>query len=122
MATETYKGATDDHRETQAPGLPAPRAGQSRGRGPARRAGLTRANLDRAIAELKRNEGIAIRTIAGINADGVFGSRRDGWRPDLPDACAEPFIPVLWLQVLELLGRVPKGSTSRFREDGTVPD
>ena len=84
--------------------------------------GLTRANLDRAIAELKRNEGIAIRTIAGINADGVFGSRRDGWRPDLPDACAEPFIPVLWLQVLELLGRVPKGSTSRFREDGAVPD
>jgi hypothetical protein len=29
---------------------------------------------------------------------------------------------VLWLQVLELLGRVPKGSTARFREDGTLPD
>jgi len=52
----------------------------------------------------------------------VFGSRREGWRPDLPDACAEPFIPLLWLQVLELLGRVPKGSTARFREDGTLPD
>ncbi len=63
-----------------------------------------------------------IRTIVGINDDGVFGSRREGWRPDLPDACAEPFIPVLWLQVLELLGRVPKGSTARFREDGTLPD
>jgi hypothetical protein len=67
--------------------------------------GLTRADLDRALAELQRSEGIAIRTIAGINEDGVFGSRREGWRPDLPDACAEPFIPVLWLQVLELLGR-----------------
>ena len=84
--------------------------------------GLTRADLDHAIAELERTEGIAIRTIAGINDDGVFGSRREGWRPDLPDACAEPFIPVLWLQVLELLGRVPKGSTARFREDGTLPD
>ena len=55
--------------------------------------GLTRADLDRAIAELERTEGIAIRTIVGINDDGVFGSRREGWRPDLPDACAEPFIP-----------------------------
>ena len=45
-----------------------------------------------------------------------------GLAPDLPDACAEPFIPLLWLQVLELLGRVPKGSTARFREDGTLPD
>jgi hypothetical protein len=84
--------------------------------------GLTRADLDHAIAELQRTESIAIRTIIGINDDGVFGSRREGWRPDLPDACAEPFIPVLWLQVLELLGRVPNGSTAKFLEDGTLPD
>ena len=84
--------------------------------------GLTRSDLDRALAELERTEGIEVRTIAGVNEDGVFGSRREGWKPDLPDACAEPFIPVLWLQVLELLGRVPKGSTARFREDGTLPD
>ena len=84
--------------------------------------GLTRADLDRALAHLERTEGIAIRTIAGINDDGVFGSRREGWRSDLPDACAEPFIPVLWLQVLELLGRVPRGSTAKFLEDGTEPD
>jgi hypothetical protein len=84
--------------------------------------GLTRAGLDRALAELQRTEGIAIRTIAGINDDGVFGSRREGWTPEQPDACAEPFIPVLWLQVLELLGRVPKGSTAKFLENGTLPD
>ena len=83
--------------------------------------GLTRADLDGALAELERTEGIAIRTIVGINDDGVFGSRREGWRPDLPDACAEPFIPVLWLQVLELLGRVPEVSTARFVKDGTQP-
>jgi hypothetical protein len=84
--------------------------------------GLTRPDLDRALAELERTEGIAIRAIVGINDDGVFGSRRQGWRPDLPDAHAEPFIPVLWLQILELLGRVPHGSTARFMENGTLPD
>jgi hypothetical protein len=84
--------------------------------------GLTRADLDHAITELEHTEGITIRTIVGINDDGVFGSRREGWRPDLPDACAEPFIPMLWLQVLELLGRVPKGSTAKFRVNGTLPD
>jgi hypothetical protein len=84
--------------------------------------GLTRADLDRALAELEHTEGIQIRTIAGINDDGVFGSRREGWRSDLPDACAEPFIPLLWLQVLELFGRVPRGSTAKFLEDGTEPD
>jgi hypothetical protein len=84
--------------------------------------GLTRADLDRALAHLERTEGIAIRSIVGINDDGVFGSRREDWKPDLPDACAEPFIPVLWLQVLELLGRVPKGSTAQFLDDGTLPD
>jgi hypothetical protein len=84
--------------------------------------GLTRADLDHALAELERTEGIAIRTIAGINDDAVFGSRREGWRADLPDACAEPFIPVLWLQILEMLGRVSKGSTAKFLKDGTLPD
>jgi hypothetical protein len=83
--------------------------------------GLTRADLDHAIAELERTEGIVIRTIVGINDDGVFGSRREGWTPEQPGACAEPFIPLLWLQVLELLGRVPKGSTAKFLEDGTLP-
>src|SRR5688572_3990917 len=71
--------------------------------------GLTRADLDRALAELERTQGTAIRTIVGINHDGVFGSRREGWRADLPDACSEPFVPLLWLKVHELLGRVPEG-------------
>ena len=86
--------------------------------------GVTRANLDHALAELQRTEGIAIRTIAGINEDGVFGSRREGWRPDLPDACAEPFIPLLWLQVLELLGACPRAAppgSSRTARCRTTP-
>jgi hypothetical protein len=83
---------------------------------------VTWADLARALAELERTEGIAIRTIAGINDDAVFGTRRESWRPDLPDAYDEPFIPLLWLQVLELLGRVPEGSTAQFLDDGILPD
>ena len=83
---------------------------------------VTWADLARALAELARTEGITIRTIAGINDDAVFGARRESWRPDLPDAYGEPFIPLLWLQVLELLGRVPEGSTAQFLADGTLPD
>ncbi len=83
--------------------------------------GLSPADLDRALAELERSEGVRIPSIVGINHDGVFGSTREGWRPDLPDACKEPFVPLLWLKVLELLGRVPEGSTARFLQDGTLP-
>ena len=83
--------------------------------------GLGPADLDRALAGLERTEGTSVRTIAGINEDGVFGVSRAGWRPDLPDACREPFIPLLWLKVHELLGRVPAGSTARFVQDGTLP-
>ena len=87
--------------------------------------GLTRADLDRAIAELERTEGIAIRTIVGINDDGVFGTRRAGWHPDLPDATPSRSCRCsgqeVWLQILELLGRVPRGSTARFLEIGMLP-
>src|SRR5918995_7462442 len=84
--------------------------------------GVTRADVDHALAALERSEGIRVRSIAGINHDGVFGSTRAGWHPDLPDACKEPFVPLLWLKILELLGRVPEGSTARFLADGTLPD
>ena len=84
--------------------------------------GVTRADLDRALDELERSEGVRVRSIVGINHDAVFGSTRAGWHPDLPDACKEPFIPLLWLKILEVLGRVPAGSTTRFLEDGTLPD
>ena len=83
--------------------------------------GLGPADLERALARLECAEGTAVRTIVGINEDGVFGVTRAGWRPDLPDALQEPFIPVLWLKIHELLRRVPEGSTARFVKDGTLP-
>jgi hypothetical protein len=84
--------------------------------------GLSPADLDRALARLETTESTAVRTIVGINHDAVFGVSRAGWHPDLPDACKEPFIPLLWLKIHELLGHVPAGSTTRFLEDGTLPD
>jgi hypothetical protein len=84
--------------------------------------GLGPADIERALARLETTESTAVRTIVGINEDGVFGSTRDGWHPDQPDACKEPFVPLLWLKIHELLGRVPAGSTTRFLEDGTLPD
>ena len=84
--------------------------------------GVTRADLDCALAALERSQGIRVRSIVGINYDAVFGSTREGWHPDLPRACSEPFIPLIWVQILELLGRVPHGSTARFLDDGTLPD
>jgi hypothetical protein len=83
--------------------------------------GLRPADLDRALTRLERAEGATVRTIVGINEDGVFGTSREDWRPDLPDAGHEPLIPLLWLKVHELLGRVPEGSTARFLQDGTLP-
>jgi hypothetical protein len=82
--------------------------------------GLNPADLDHALAELERSEGTTVRTIVGINEDGVFGTSRAGWHPDLPET-SERFIPLLWVKVHELLGRVPEGSTARFLEDGTLP-
>jgi hypothetical protein len=84
--------------------------------------GITRADLDQALAELERSEGVCVRSIVGVNHDAVFGSGRAGWHLDLPDACKEPLIPLLWLKILELLGRVPAGTTARFLQDGTLPD
>jgi hypothetical protein len=84
--------------------------------------GVTRADLDRALTALEQSQGIRVRSIVGVNQDAVFGSTREGWHPDLPDACKEPFVPLLWLHILELLDRVPEGSTARFLQDGTLPD
>lgn len=80
---------------------------------------LTLADLDHALAELKRTEGVSVRTIVGLNDDGVFGVDRAGWHADLPDAYARPLIPVLWIQIAELLGHVPRGSAAQVLDDVT---
>jgi hypothetical protein len=68
-----------------------------------------------------RLQGTRVRTIVWVNEDGVFGTSAESWRPDLADARRQPFIPILWIRVLELLGWVPEGSIVRFVRDGTLP-
>lgn len=80
--------------------------------------GLSKHDLARAIAEFQKRERIRVGTLIGINDDGFFGSKREGWRPDQPDAFAEPLISIPWVQILEYLGRVPEGTTGEFLESG----
>jgi hypothetical protein len=77
--------------------------------------GLTRADVDQALLRYQEATGTRIDTILGLNEDGVFGIS------DEPAAHHQPVVPLLWLQVLELLGRVPEGSTARFLKDGILP-
>jgi hypothetical protein len=77
---------------------------------------LTSADVDQALLRHQETKGTSIDTIVGLNEDGVFGATGE------PAARHQTVVPLLWLQVLELLGRVPEGSTARFLEDGTVPD
>jgi hypothetical protein len=67
--------------------------------------GLTRAELEDALVALKRADNVTVRAIIGVNDDGVFGTNRDGWSPDLPDAFKDPIIALPWRQILDLLGR-----------------
>jgi hypothetical protein len=47
----------------------------------------------------------------GLSIDGVFGSTREDWDPQ---TSTEPLIAIPWEQILELLGRVPEGTTAKL--------
>jgi hypothetical protein len=78
--------------------------------------GLTSADVDRALLRYHEAAGTRIDTIVGLNEDGLVGATGD------PSTRHQTVVPLLWLQVLELLGRVPEGSTARFLENGALPD
>jgi hypothetical protein len=80
--------------------------------------GLTTSDLARAVVEFQKRERVRVGTLIGVNQDGFFGSTREGWRPDQPDAFAEPLLNIPWVQILELLDRVPDGTTGEFLESG----
>ena len=100
-------------RPAQATRLSALRTRQPEGRGPARRAGPQPSRSRRALARLERTEGTASphhrRDQRGRRVR--LDAARAGVRT-YPTPCKEPFVPLLWLQVHELLGRVPHGSTA----------
>ena len=70
--------------------------------------GLSPADLNRALARLLRAEGTTVRSIVGINEDGVFGTSREGWRPDLPDASRDALHPAA-------LAQAPRATWPRAR-------
>ncbi len=80
--------------------------------------GLTTRDLASAVAEFQKRENVRVGTLIGVNQDGFLGSTREGWRPDQPDAFAEPLVNIPWVQLLELLDRVPDGTTGEFLEFG----
>jgi hypothetical protein len=79
------------------------------------RHGLTSADVEQALLRHQEATGTRIRTILGLNEDGVFGAAGG------PAPRHRTVVPLLWLQVLELLGRVPEGSTARFLKNGILP-
>ena len=69
---------------------------------------LTPADIQEAVVRYDRKEKSHIRTVLGLGSDGLIGSERENWNPGLPDAFAETFIIVPWVQIFALLGRVPE--------------
>lgn len=80
---------------------------------------LTARDLATAISAFQKAEGVHVGTSIGVNEHGFFGSTRESWRPEQPDAFTEPLINIPWVQILELLGRVPEGTTGEFLEGGS---
>ena len=80
--------------------------------------GLTTRDLAKAIAAFQRAETVRVGTLIGINEHGFFGSKSEGWRPDQRDALAKPLLNIPWVQIFELLDRVPAGTTGEFLEGG----
>ena len=60
--------------------------------------------------------------VVGLKGDAVFGSRRENWRPDLPDAWAGSSSPCSGSRSSSGPDRVPQGGTAKFLRDRRLPD
>ena len=85
------------------------------------RRGLTARDLARAVARFQMVEKVRVGTLIGVNEDGLFGSTEEAWSPDRPGAFDEPVLNIPWVQILELLGRVPENTTGEFLDGGSRP-
>jgi hypothetical protein len=82
---------------------------------------LTAADIGTAVERYVATETQTVGTLIGIGHDGLFASETRGWRPDQPGAFLKPLILIPWVQILELLGRAPSGSTGILTDKGDVP-
>ncbi len=78
---------------------------------------LTLEDIDQAVKLYNSDGNLRIRTVIGISDDGLIGSEKSGWQPNLPDAFTTGLVMVPWIQMLELLGRVPQNSTEAFLDN-----
>lgn len=72
--------------------------------------GVTKVDIDTALEKFQQQEKVHIGTVIGLNDGGLFASERDNWNPMLPETYVDPFLVLPWVQIFELLGRVPDGS------------
>ena len=82
---------------------------------------LTARDLAEAVAWFQTAEKVRVGTLIGVNEDGFFGSTEEGWTPNRPGAFDQPLLNIPWVQILELLGRVPENTTGEFFEGGGRP-
>ena len=80
------------------------------------------AQLARAIAAYEAAEHVRVATSIGVHKrHGFFFSTDPEWQPDHPDAFADPIGNIPWVQIHELLGMLPEGSTADFlNTNGTL--
>ena len=63
--------------------------------------------------------GSILHADSGVNIEcRLTGSTEDGWTPNRPGAFDEPLVTIPWVQILELLGRVPENATGEFLDGG----
>lgn len=78
------------------------------------RSQLTVDDIKKAVTLWHQDSKSSIRTVIGVGEDGLIGSERNDWHPDLPDAFSSGLVMIPWVQILELLKRVPEGATGIF--------
>lgn len=75
---------------------------------------LTLDDIKKAVEMWHHDSRSSIRTVIGVGNDGLIGSERNGWHPGLPDAFSNGLVMIPWIQILEILKRVPDGATGKF--------
>lgn len=76
---------------------------------------ITREQLAHAIARYQTEERVTVQILIGVHEQhGVFYTPDPDWHADAPDALNAPIGFIPWVQVYELLGQLPEGSTEAF--------
>lgn len=78
---------------------------------------LNKDQIDKAIGLYKEKNTLHVGTVLGVSDDGVFFSEADNWHPEMEDAFGQIGMAP-WVQVHELLGNVPEGTTGEFLKTG----